>query len=1086
MLIKDKALPKQILFFKSVFREFLFLWFDFHKKNIYLACSSYYSTLLDSLEVYYIIYTHIQEYSRVALFWGSRFSYSRLIHSVHTMQMSGHLYHHHRVSNQDDDEEEETIWRGKRSNLNPLSSDSYDSLTHPMYLKELHRQQNQEIMAHRHRRATHHNNNNNYMTGLSNNNTPTHYHWWEDWNRFGSVVTEAVREAYQKAHRKMQQQDGDNSPHDSLWEDFGIPREEESPSTTNTTTLHYTEFGSSRMQDTQQQHDFVLLDRFRWKQNQWGAVPNLDLYFTNLYSYYYNRGFVPLFCKGIVGLVTLFFTLFLSLFLFAYVDWHALSLCHDEATCHPHLGHYLHHRPLQQFSLLGSTLILTYSILFFIYGAFAILSFFHTVQAALQSKFIFEQKLGISARRLEGGAIDWDRDVVAKIASLQESGEYRIVVNPNDHPLDAHSIANRILRKENFLIALFNKGLLDLTLPFFAKDTVFFSDSLEWTLYFCVLNFMFNHRYQLRPAFYLDPASLKRRFILCGIAHAVFMPFLVFFLALHFGFKHVYDWKNSKRYLGPRDWSTVAKWTFREFNELQHFFERRLSPSYAAADGYLQLFGTNEIVAAMGRILVFMGGSLGAVLIVFAAINDAVLLHVKIADWNLLWYAGVFGVIYSIGKAMIPPPEAQVKNARNLFAEIDAALANVATHTHYLPDHWRKRGWKSETFKKFSSMYKFKAQLFAMELVSLLVAPYILCVSLVRCAEPICDFVVSVRAETASSGDVCGYATFDFEVYEDENWEGRTIGDQSPVECSMSESIMRFGNVEEAARRHPKPKCRHGKMEKSFFTFKANNPSWKCGPSGQRLVNHLENYRKTEEQTVSRERQLYIEAAARQLETLTRLQNGGIAQEGSPINLRESYLSQSSYTSADAGAGSMNHPLPVERRGQQSKLESVPEDDDAERSFAQVSGLPPPLSLPVQTTPRTGYGDILSSDTIHSNPSFHSSMIHSSLPGSLGISSDFRRILNTSHLNTMEESILLGLVPDPREVPPVIDDPERQYLWLERYHSHLAAQRAGAPAQDQDPDILIRNSNNNDTGARPNERDEPEHVNSQRVENSIV
>jgi hypothetical protein len=46
-----------------------------------------------------------------------------------------------------------------------------------------------------------------------------------------------------------------------------------------------------------------------------------------------------------------------------------------------------------------------------------------------------------------------------------------------------------------------------------------------------------------------------------------------------------------------------------------------------------------------------IGGSLGAVLLVFAMINDSILLH-EDADWNLLWYVSCWR--YSAGKAMIP------------------------------------------------------------------------------------------------------------------------------------------------------------------------------------------------------------------------------------------------------------------------------------------------------------------------------------------------------------------------------------------------------------------------------------------------
>ena len=53
-----------------------------------------------------------------------------------------------------------------------------------------------------------------------------------------------------------------------------------------------------------------------------------------------------------------------------------------------------------------------------------------------------------------------------------------------------------------------------------------------------------------------------------------------------------------------------------------------------------------------------MGGSLGAVLLVFAALNNAILLHFKISNWNLLvWYVGVLSIIYSTGKAMLPDPK---------------------------------------------------------------------------------------------------------------------------------------------------------------------------------------------------------------------------------------------------------------------------------------------------------------------------------------------------------------------------------------------------------------------------------------------
>jgi len=112
------------------------------------------------------------------------------------------------------------------------------------------------------------------------------------------------------------------------------------------------------------------------------------------------------------------------------------------------------------------------------------MQFAHTVQQAMNAKWVYEERLGISARKLLGGAVDWDRDVVSKLVALQQSGEYRVAIHNSGQDLDALVIANRILRKENFMVALFNRGLLDLTIPcasFFSDS--FFCSSLEvWRL----------------------------------------------------------------------------------------------------------------------------------------------------------------------------------------------------------------------------------------------------------------------------------------------------------------------------------------------------------------------------------------------------------------------------------------------------------------------------------------------------------------------------------------------------------------------------------------------------------------------------
>jgi len=904
--------------------------------------------------------------------------------------------------------------------------------------------------------------------------------------RVANIFYDAAAEAW-RDHQEVQQQrrhggrltHQDDTTRTAFLDDFGIPTEEDayyhanngSTSSAGAVGMEYTSLADhhdnvsaptpngtpDRRRRQQGDDDFVFLDRFRLRPaaDGWGVVSNLDLYFGSLYNYYYSRGLVPILASGVVQLVTLFFTLWLSVFLFAYVDWKGLSSCIDESTCGADfIDSYIIKKPFARWSL-WNALVILYCLLFLAYSFFAAWSFTRTIGDALQAKYVFEDRLGISARKLAGGAVDWDRDVVTKILELQQSGEYRIAIHGED--VDALVIAQRIMRKENFLVALFNRNLLDLSVPGLGPN--FFCASLEWSIYFCVLNFMFNHKYKLRPAFYLDPSSLRRRFMLCGIVHAIFMPFLLLFLTLHFSLQNAYDWKASKRYLGPREWSLAARWTFREFNELPHHFERRLGPSYEAAEGYLSLFGHNELVASAGRILVFVGGSLGAVLFVFGAMNDAILLHVKIADWNLLWFLGVVGGIYSAGKTMVPSGSSQPRVTRNLFAEIETALQHVSTYTHFCPDTWKGRAWDKSTHGAFSSMFQYKAQLFVMEVASVILAPYVLCVSLAKCVEPICEFILAIRTEVPGAGDVCGYATFDFDKYGDELWEGRTIGraGADPFAESLSESVLRIGNVDEATRRFPKPKAWEGKMEKSFFSFKTAHPNWKCPESGQNLVDRVEQYQREETAALGREQQLHIEAAARQLDTLARLE-GQRNYAPSPLEaVDDSYIPKTQAT-ADTGTGTIDP-------GGMHQLYQPPSNPQTTTTTAATSTIIPSTSAPTEVLEREEILPPFAVPNAPPRPSSSSALTpgnRSSSAGelSMGLSSELRRILNMS---TLDVSVAGSLLTGDLSTEDEDRRAGRQYLWLERYHAHVATQQrelqqstTSAPVrppngQDRDP-----------------------------------
>ena len=345
----------------------------------------------------------------------------------------------------------------------------------------------------------------------------------EEFRRFGGILHDAAagawresqyRQRIRREERRYQYQSPVNAaavvasnnpigdiqdPHAYLNE-FGIPSDD--PLVNDYTTLSRIRTSPLRQHQTRGDNDFIFLPNFRFRPENdgWASVSNLDVFFQSLYSYYYHRGLVPIICKGVVELVTLFFTLLLSVFLFAYVDWRKLARCTDESSCQKlanctdetschteFLETFILDHPFRQLSLWNFVVIL-YCCIFCLYGAFAVLQLANTVQQATNAKWVFEERLGISSRKLLGGAVDWDRDVVAKLVALQQSGEYRVAIHNSGQDLDALLIANRIMRKENFMVAFFNRGVLDLNIAWLSPiSSSFFCASLEVRNRFCLL-----------------------------------------------------------------------------------------------------------------------------------------------------------------------------------------------------------------------------------------------------------------------------------------------------------------------------------------------------------------------------------------------------------------------------------------------------------------------------------------------------------------------------------------------------------------------------------------------------------------------
>ena len=366
--------------------------------------------------------------------------------------------------------------------------------------------------------------------------------------------------------------------------------------------------------------------------------------------------------------------------------------------------------------------------------------------------------------------VSW-QEVVKRLMSLRDANPSTAFIVTDKHRkyigtqsrqrMDAHDIANRLMRRDNFLIALFNKEVLDLTLPLpFVRKKQVFSRTLEWNLSLCILDFVFDEQGQVRPLFLKDTHrkalsdSLRRRFLFAGFMNVMCAPFIVIYCIVLYFFRYFNEYQKNPAQLGSRQYTPLAEWKFREFNELWHLFQRRINMSYPFASRYINQFPKDKTIQA-SRFVAFVTGALVSVLALATIIDPELFLGFEIThERTALFYLGLFGTIWAVARGAVPE--------ENIVFDPEFALERVTEYTHYFPAHWRGRMHSDEVRKEFAQFYQIKIVIFLEEIISIIFAPFVLWFSLPKCSDRIVDFFREFTVHVDGLGHVCSFAVFDF------------------------------------------------------------------------------------------------------------------------------------------------------------------------------------------------------------------------------------------------------------------------------------------------------------------------------------
>ncbi|RYO78771.1 hypothetical protein DL762_008517 [Monosporascus cannonballus] len=336
------------------------------------------------------------------------------------------------------------------------------------------------------------------------------------------------------------------------------------------------------------------------------------------------------------------------------------------------------------------------------------------------------------------------------------------VASHSKERLDAHDIANRLMRRENYIIALFNKDILDLTAPIpFLRNRQLFSKSLEWTIQFGVLDLIFNESGQVHQRVLRSDhrgqlsREMKTRFVFAAVMNLIFAPFVACGLLIDFVFTYYNEFKTNTSSIGARQYTPLARWKFREFNELPHIFEERLNMSYPFAKHYIDQFPKKKTESA-ARTVQFFSGALIAVLALVGFSDPEMFVDFELFPGvNAFAFVALLTTVWAVARGMI--------SEENDVFDPEFAIQNVIEYTHYQPDQWKGRLHSYDVKIEFAELYKVRIVIFLEEILGVLVTPLILFFSLPRCSEQIVDFFREFTIHVDGLGYVCSFAVFDFQ-----------------------------------------------------------------------------------------------------------------------------------------------------------------------------------------------------------------------------------------------------------------------------------------------------------------------------------
>ena len=490
---------------------------------------------------------------------------------------------------------------------------------------------------------------------------------------------------------------------------------------------------------------------------------NLDAFLLEVYQYFVQHGVWSILLSRVLTLSTELFAFSFTMFLTTCIDYSKVPT--SKSTAEIMVPKCMANAPWYKSTAL---------FFFAIYWMFKLLRYTKDVRRLFQMQDFFQHVLGIGDQDIQtvawgeivNGLVKVQNANIATAADPGEQGRKYLDFNKPRQRLNAEAIANRLMRQDNYYVAMYNKDLIDFTLPVpFIGPRHFYSRSLEWSINFCFTNFIFDETGSIRP-FVLDVKkrhvqieALRTRLRIAALVSIIVAPFTIGYNVILFFFKNYTELTKNPSRAGARTFAPYAEWKMREFNELDHLFRRRLRQAHPFAMEYLKQFPKDK-TDQVCRFVCFVAGSLAAVLAIATLFDSQLFLSFEITPGRtaIFWFT-VSSAIFAFANGALPDD--------NDLHDPAFHMREVLLYTHYMPSHWKGRLHSDNVRAEFSSMFKLRLFVFAEELLSLIVTPLILWRNSGTTCDRIIDFFREQTIHIDGIGYQCNFAYFNFKKRND-------------------------------------------------------------------------------------------------------------------------------------------------------------------------------------------------------------------------------------------------------------------------------------------------------------------------------